>query len=46
MNRIEKNRKIHTNPNKNINNDDINNEANNHEIINTDTNMLKSNENE
>ena len=46
MNRIEKNRKIHTNPNKNINNDDINNEANNHEIINTETNMLKSNENE
>jgi len=46
MNRIEKNRKIHTNPNKNINNNDINNEANNHEIINTETNMLKSNENE
>ena len=41
MNRIEKNRKIHTNPNKNINND-----VYNHEIINTETKMLNSNENE
>ena len=45
MNRIEKNRKIHSNQNKNINND-INNDVYNHEIINTETKMLNSNENE
>ena len=46
MNRIEKSKKIHSNQNKNIINNENNNDINNHEIINTETKMLNSNENE